>query len=248
MPSSTQALQRGKRPAAPPTLDRLNVVTNESPVKKSSGTLGVILLTSEKGDIVKRYNEAKKLMQDNEAIVKELEPTIKSAGMSGIFRHNCADTTVEPIASVKVQDVLEDLEKPGEEIKGELCRVTFQARYNNCDSAVVEAAFADFKERNINDYVATVVEASFDNRIWLNKDGSMNVEAYKKVTAAVAKVASELGFVDESGAATTPLRTVKKVRPLEDFHQRRFLDFTAKENVTLYQILPNTVSATPLRS
>jgi hypothetical protein len=248
MPSTTQALQRGKRPAAPPTLNRLNIETNEMPEKKSSGILGVILLSSEKGDVVKRYNEAKKLMQDNEAIVKELEPTIKSAGMSGIFKHNCADTTVEPISSVKVQDVLEDPENPDVEIKGELCRVTFQNRYNNCDSAVVEAAFADFKDRNINDYVAEVVEAGFDHKIWLNKDGTMNEAAYNKVTAAIAKVASELGFVDEKGAPATPLRTVKKVRPLEDFHQRRFLDFSVKENVVLYQVLPNTVAATPLRS
>jgi hypothetical protein len=250
MPSATATVKQARRGHAviveppAPSLRRLDsrVKVTETEDAKKKDEIPIVQI---EGDTCKRFNEAKKAMKDAEAVIKELQPVIHQKAMERIFDHNCAPDCLKMLTSVKLQDLEPDPEDPEDEEKrvpGEVTRVSFTSRYNNCDAELVDATFADFKGRDINDYVVETIAAKFDDSVFLDADGNFNVAIYRKFVAAIDKVAKEVGL------KASPLSCKRVLETKPDFHERRFKDFDAEENFTLAKILPNTIQCAPART
>jgi hypothetical protein len=245
--------------AAPaPGLNRLgeNVRVNETEEETKKDKIPVVQI---EGDTCQRFNEAKKAIKDAEAVIKELESTIHEKAMQHIFAHNCNTNCLQPLTSVKLQDVKVDEEDETIRIPGEVTRVSFTAKYNNCDTAQVDATFANFPavrgadgkpvHRDINDYVVETVAAKFDDSVFMDAEGNFDLTAYNKFRTAIEKVARELDMVDaETGKVKSPLGTKRVLKVKPDFHQRRFREFSKEENFTLANVLPNTIQCAAVRT
>jgi hypothetical protein len=227
---------------------KVKVSSSDETPKKSS--VPVVLLDVEQGDIVKRYNEAKEAADRAAETMNELRPQIVEAAKEHIFENNCAPGCLNPLTSVKLQELLENPNDPeSEPVRGELIRVSFTSRYNTADAEFVDAMFKQFKgrKRNINDYVTETLTASFDSTVWLDEDGNFNQAVYDKFRIAIEKVAKELDLKDAEGRVKSPLTTKRTVQVKEAFHQRRFTDFSVEENHSLSDALPNTIQCVPVR-
>jgi hypothetical protein len=264
MPAATALKPPRKAAFAPPApgLNRLggNVKVNTAEDKATKDEIPVITIV---GDTCQRFNEAKKQIKDAEAVVKELEATIHEQAKLHIFKHNCSPGCLAKLTSVKLQDITindeaED-ETPDRIIRGEVTRVSFTSRYNNCDTAQVDAAFADFPpvpdgkggkvHRDINEYVVETIAAKFDDSVFMDAEGNFDLVAYNKFRLAIEKVAKELGMIDaETGKVKSPLGTKRVLKVKPDFHERRFRDFNEDENFTLANVLPNTIQCAPVRT
>jgi hypothetical protein len=250
MPAATAAPKSSKLKTATPTpapgLRRVgdNVKVNAPEDKPDKEEIPVVQI---EGDICKRFNEAKKQMKDAEAVIKELQGTIHQRAMEKIFAHNCDPNCLKPLTSVKLQDVTVDEEDESVRTPGEVTRVSFTARYNNCDTEQVDAAFQDFKGRDINDYVVETIAAKFDDSVFLDADGNFDLVAYNKFRIAIEKVAKDLGMVKD-GKVQSPLGTKRVLKTKPDFHERRFRDFDEEENFTLAKVLPNTIQCAAVRT
>jgi hypothetical protein len=137
---------------------------------------------------------------------------------------------------VKLQDISfdeEEDEKHENPIPGEVTRVSFTSRYNNCDTEQVDATFASFDpvpdgkggkvHRDINNYVVETIAAKFDDSVFMDAEGNFDLTAYNKFRLAIEKVAKDLGMVDaETGKVKSPLGTKRVLKVKPDFHERRF--------------------------
>jgi hypothetical protein len=260
MPAAT-ATKPARKPApiAPaPGLSRLasNVKVNETETTAKKDEIPVVQM---EGDTCKRFNEAKKQIKDAEAVIKELESVVHSHAMTAIFAHNCDPNCLQSITSVKLQDIKVDEEDETKREPGEVTRVSFTARYNNCDTAQVDATFSNFPpvpdgkggkvHRDINEYVVETIAAKFDDSVFMDAEGNFDLVAYNKFRLAIEKVAKDLGMIDaETGKVKSPLGTKRVLKVKPDFHQRRFRDFNEDENFTLANVLPNTIQCAPVRT
>jgi hypothetical protein len=260
MPAAT-ASKLPRKPAAiapAPGLSRLasNVKVNETETSTKKDEIPIVQM---EGDTCKRFNEAKKAIKDAEAVIKELEKVVHEQAMTAIFAHNCDPNCLQPLTSVKLQDVEVDEEDETIRKPGEVTRVSFTSRYNNCDTAQVDATFANFApvpdgkggkvHRDINEYVVETIAAKFDDSVFMDAEGNFDLTAYNKFRMAIEKVAKELGMVDaESGKVKSPLGTKRVLKVKPDFHERRFRDFNEDENFTLASVLPNTIQCAPVRT
>lgn len=250
MPSATASKGGKLKTVTPPPARGLNrisdrVKVNETDSKPKSDEIPVVQI---EGDICKRFNEAKKQIKDAEGVIKELEGTIHQRAMERIFAHNCATDCLKPLTSVKLQDITVDEEDEEVRTPGEVTRVSFTSRYNNCDTAQVDAAFQEFPGRDINDYVVETIAAKFDDSVFMDADGNFDLTAYNKFRLAIEKVAKDLGMVDGEGKVKSPLGTKRVLKTKPDFHERRFKDFDEEENFTLAKVLPNTIQCAAVRT
>ncbi len=261
MPAATAPKPAKKAaPIAPPAgLNRLgNVKVNEVVTTTKKDEIPVIRID---GDTCKRFNEAKKQIKDAEAVVKELQGVIHEQAKTAIFAHNCDPNCLQMLTSVKLQDVSYDEEDDKHEtpIPGEVTRVSFTSKYNNCDTEQVDATFSSFApvpdgkggkvHRDINNYVVETIKAKFDDSVFMDAEGNFDLAAYNKFRTAIEKVAKELGMVDaETGKVKSPLGTQRVLVVKPDFHERRFKDFNEEENFTLSNVLPNTIQCAPVRT
>lgn len=251
MPSATAAknVRRNSVAVVPPpapSLKRLgaNVKVTSTAETKKKDEIPVVKV---EGDMMKRFNEAKKQVKDAEAVIAELQPHVHQYAMEKIFEHNCAPNCLKQLTSVKLQDYTVD-EDTQEETAGEVTRVSFTSRYNSCDAEQVDAAFAEFSGRDINEYVAETLKATFDDKVFLDADGNFDKKVYDKFRTAIERVARELGLKNDDGTVKSPLNTRRVLITKPDFHERRFRDFDAEENFTLAKVLPNTIQCTPART
>lgn len=251
---------RGYAPPPPPPapgLKRLSSrvkVTEDEPAPSS----GAIPIVKVEGDTMKRYNEAAQAMKEAEATLKDLRPILCAEALERIFGHNCDVNCLQPLTSVKLQDVTydENLREGdvGYEINGEVTRVSFTAKYNSCDTASVEAVFAEIAtsapERgiDINHYVAETLKADFDDKVFLDKDGNFDKAVYDKFRVAIERVARELNLRDAEGMVNSPLKTKRVLHVKPDFHALRFKDFNPDENIRLTEVLPNTIQCVAVRT
>jgi hypothetical protein len=252
MPTATAPRAGKLKPAvpakAPAGLSRIGdkVKVNETAAAPKKDEIPVVQI---EGDICKRFNEAKMQIKNAEGVIKELEGTIHQRAMEQIFAHNCASECLQPITSVKLQDIAVDEDDETIRTPGEVTRVSFTARYNNCDTAQVDAAFQAFSGRNINNYVVETIAAKFDDSVFMDEDGNFDLVAYNKFRIAIEKVAKDLGMVDKAtGIVKSPLGTKRVLKTKPDFHDRRFKDFDAEENFTLAKVLPNTIQCAAVRT
>jgi len=201
-------------------------------VRKAPPTRKSDILTIEiSGTDVRDYNNAVAEKKAAEELMKELAPLLKEEALVEILPRNCADPA-SPISSVVLVDD-----------RGESVRVSFTSKYNNTDPLVVEETFAAIEKTHpsidINDYVVETLSAKFDSKVFLDTNGNFSKQIYERFRNAIETVANEL-------KVENPLSTEKVVIPKPDFHQRRWKDFTATQQVPLTTALPNTVTLTPI--
>jgi hypothetical protein len=252
MPSVTAA-RKQKNPVVqpPPVLNRIGssvkVTQADEPAKK-----GDIPIIQVEGDTMKRFNEAKARIKDAEDVIKELEPVVKQTAMQHIFTNNCREDCLNPLTSVKLQDLEVDEELPKNDPNrlkpGEITRVSFTAKYNSCNTEQVEMVIGGMKGRNVNEYVTETLAATFDDSVFLDGDGNFDKTIYNKFRVAIERVATELGLKNPDGTVNTPLKTKRVLVTKEDFHERRFKDFDVEENFLLAKVLPNTIQCAPVRT
>lgn len=220
-------MAKAKKPTKDYQLKPLKVKTVEKAVKK--GDVPVILV---EGDYCSRYNEAAAIVDDADGLLKALKPLMMPDALSEIYRHN-SERPWEPIVSVVLQDE-----------QGKKTRLSFTSSYKDSTAVIVEALFGELtttkdQKANVNDYVARTMEGSFDSNAFLGPDGKFSQERYDAITKAMADVAAKLGI-------NNPLSTVETVKPLKDFHARRWLDFDRAANEKITRVLQNTVQVVPV--
>jgi hypothetical protein len=245
--------KRSSTPAPPPApgLNRLSATVKVT-VQALAQKTGEIPIVRFQGETMKQYNEAVAAEKEAQSIIKELKPVIHQAAMQHIFSHNCSPSCLQAMTSVKLQDVKIDEAKDEDDLErfilGEVTRVSFTSAYNNCNAEQVENTFQQMKGRNVNDYVAETLQATFDDKVFLDADGNFNQKIYDKFRVAVEKVARELDLKNADGSVNSPLKTKRVLIVKSDFHEKRFKDFDVEENFTLTKVLPNTIQCVPVRT
>jgi hypothetical protein len=197
-----------------------------------------------KGDIVRRFNEARDQIKNAEAVISELGPALKEAGLEYAFRHNVDHNTDEKaqISSVKLEEF--DTKKDALE-SAERVMFTWSKRNLKLDASQVQAFFDQIKtvagkKADVNNYAAWVVKVDFDISVFNNAAGKFDPKRYTKFYTALEAVAKELGV-------NCPLDTSKVFQPLKDFHSRRFKDFTTEQNLRIAEVMPTSTELESLR-
>lgn len=241
----------------PARLNRLDDITATEASDSAPKT--EIEIIKIEGTTVEEYNRAVAAQKTAEETIKKLRPTLINEGVGAILDFNCEPTCANQVTSVKMQDIKEipDPKDPTKQrmikVAGEIIRLSFTSRYNGCDTEQVDAAFDTFQGRDINQYVVETLAASFDSSIFLDEKGNFDRAVFLKYRDAIAKVTAELApknkqLQNPDGSTKTVLSTKKVLQVKEDFHTRRFKDFSRDENVTLTRVLPNTVQLVPQRT
>lgn len=211
----------------------------QSEVKETAKSTKDIAVVRVNNDIA-RYVKARQDLEDAQAIVDQLEPTLKAAGCREIFNHNTEDPTT-PWSSVKLQDN-----------NDAMVRVSFTAKYSAANADAVEAAFetirtVDGEEVDVNNYVQETLKASFDSDVFLKKTKVVD-ESGKEITvsefdqnrfdtfnAVIAAAAEKLGVAN-------PLSAKRIVTARPEFHNLRWSRFDAAAQATIQKALPAVVS------
>lgn len=201
-------------------------------IRKAPPTRKSDILTIEiSGTDVRDYNNAVAEKKAAEEVMKELAPLLKEEALVEILPRNCAEPNT-PISSVILVDD-----------RGDSVRVSFTSKYNSTDPLVVEETFAAIEKVNpacdINDYVVETLSAKFDSKVFLDKEGNFSRVIYERFRNAIEAVAEQL-------KVENPLTTEKVLIPKPDFHERRWKEFTATQQVPLTTALPNTITLTPI--
>lgn len=195
-------------------------------------------------DIVLRFNKAAADLKDAKAVVDELRVKILAKGTEHFYQHNI-DHPTAPVKTVELTDAT-----------GSTLRLTSQAKYSAADANAVEALFENFASKypdtkiDVNDYVQETCSASFDNSIFNDADGRFSDRIYNVFAEAIEKVTKDLIAKKVLAAGTpSPLKTTKKVVPLSSFDEARYVIFpTVKDQTSILEVLPNTITLTPVET
>jgi hypothetical protein len=206
-------------------LKRANVVETK-PAAKGKTEMPLKTIS---GTTIKQYNDAAAALKASKAIVDAIRPDVLDVGLTFLFEHNLSG---KPVSSVKMSDET-----------GESLRLSFQDRYSVVDAEqAVHALETELSVTDVNKYLVETTKATFDSKVFLTKEGDFNEPVYKAFSEAIAKVAAGLGI-------SNPLGTVKVVIPKSTFNDVRWNDFkSVAAQKRLAEVLPNTVSLTPIKS
>lgn len=187
-------------------------------------------------DLIRRFVEADAALKAAEKKRKELEPVMTELGLDYIAQHNCgiADDPKSLIKSVKLE---------GKSQEGELLpptvMLTWTEKSKTADSAAVKAWFEQLKTQagqpaKLRDYAEWKLGASFDTTVFFVA-GKFDGKRYGAFMEALASVAEHYGLPN-------PLSVTKSLVPKPDFAVRRFVDFTAEQNVQMQAHFPMTTA------
>jgi hypothetical protein len=204
-------------------LKRVEVQAESTKAKKS--TIPVFKID---GGKVKQYADAYQSYKDAEATLKLVRPDVEEQALQILFAENALHPTV-PTTTIKVQD------DDGGEV-----RVSFQDKYNQADPEACDACFTQL-HRDINDYAVETTKCTLDAKFFLDASGNFDNEAYTELNRAIADTAARLG-------KPNPLSSKKVVTAKPGFHVLRWTEFTAEQNRLISQVLPNTVTISPLKN
>jgi len=203
----------------------LDTTTN---VVDSAGEVKVVQLLTE-------FNKARAAQKAAEAVVKELEPQVKEAGVREWIKANVENAPGEPITSIKLVDQ-----------NGSETRLTGMDKYPMADSEPVvelfEGALSDkVKElkEDVNSYVQFTLKAAFDSKVFLDAEGDFSEKIYQAFKKAIDETAKKLNVV-------SPLSAAQVLSPKPGFHKDRWNKFNVVQQTQIYKVLPNTVTLTPL--
>jgi hypothetical protein len=219
-------------------LKRLDKIAETKPVVAGSDRPSIRL----DGDLVSKFNKAVSDQKDAEARVGEVRTKLLEKGISHLYEHNIGHPTA-PVKTIELTDKT-----------GSAVRLTSQAKYSAANPEAADALFDALALRHpdikidINDYVQEAVTASFDSKIFQDSDGRFNEKIYLAFAAAVEKVTKELVAKQALPSGTvSPMKTTKKVVPLGTFDEQRYVLFDAiEEQNSIREVLPNTITLTPV--
>ncbi len=208
----------------PVKLEPIKVKSIAKPTKK--GEIPTILV---EGNCAEQYNEYHAIEEDAKGQQKELKRVMTPEAIHELFSRN-SEKPWEPISSVKLQDETDSV-----------TRITFMAKYSDVQPAVVEALFDAIKttkgvKPNVNDYFCKTMVGEFNSDVFLNAEGRFDQERYDAIMGALAKVCKDQGI------QVAPVTTKEVVRPLPDFHSRRWMDFGPKTNEQITAVVPNQIN------
>jgi len=183
--------------------------------------------TTVKGNAISRYVKAYVALKDAKAVVDELRPFVLKDALKFMFNHNSSNPK-NPASTVKVGDA------------EEVVRVSFQNKYSVADAESVDSVFSEFG-KDINTYAQETIKVAFDSKVFLDAEGNTRPEVYEAFRTACEAVATKMKVAN-------PLSSKVVVLPKPNFHEDRWTDFTAEQNARLTEVLPNTVTITPLKS
>jgi hypothetical protein len=220
-------------------LKRLDKIAETKPVTAREERPSLVI----KSDDVVRFNGAVSDVKDAQAIVDELRIKILGQGVPFLYGHNIT----HPGATVKTVEVIDKT--------GAAVRLTSQAKYSAANPDAAEALFENLGLKHpeakidINNFVQEAVTASFDSKIFNDAEGRFNEKVYSAYAAAVLKVTNDLiaKGVLQTGTVS-PLKTTKKVLPLESFDDKRWTTFPdVRDQESIREVLPNTITLTPVK-
>lgn len=208
----------------PIKLAPIKVKSITKPTKK--GEIPTIMV---EGNCAEQYNEYHAIEEDAKGQQKELKRVMTPEAITELFKRN-SEKPWEAISSVKLQDETDSV-----------TRITFMAKYSDVQPVVVEALFNVIKtvkgeKPNVNDYFCRTMVGEFNNDVFLNAEGRFDQKRYDAIMKALADVCRE------EGIQATPLATKEVVRPLPDFHNRRWMDFGPKTNEQITAVVPNQIN------
>lgn len=194
------------------------------------------------GDLVSRFNKAVSDQKDAEARAGEVRTKLLEKGICHLYEHNIGHPTA-PVKTVELTDKT-----------GAAVRLTSQAKYSAANPDAADALFDALAKCHpeikidINDYVQETVSASFDSKIFQDTDGRFNEKIYLAFSEAVERVTKELVTKKILPAGTvSPMKTTKKVVPLGNFDEQRYVLFDKiEEQNSIREVLQNTITLTPV--
>lgn len=185
---------------------------------------------------VRRYVELSRQLKQAKAGLEEIEPFFKSFGVRQIVEASCAAKA--PIPSVRLVDA--DVPGADPEIDKPSLLITLKNDYKvdreKAEGALVLMEDADHNPLDPDAYLDWELKATFDPQAFV-VNGQLNAKRYTEFVTAVKEVADRFGIPNP--LACSKVRVVK-----DDFHSRRFAEFSVQENLALQTDgLPAVVSA-----
>jgi hypothetical protein len=216
-------------------LTRLNTIA-ETKAKASSSDRPVCNLT---GNLVARFNTFKQIADDAKAKAEEARLRVLNAALATLFTYNVE----HPTATVKTIDVTDTT--------GSVARLTSQDKWSAANPDAVEALFESLGAKypelklDVNDFVQETVTASFDSSVFnVGDEGKFDQEVYDAYADAISKVTTSLIAKKKLASGTeSPLKTTKKVLPLDSFNEKRWVLFTAAaDHAAIRDVISNTIT------
>lgn len=216
-------------------LTRLNNIA-ETKAKATSSDRPVCQVN---GNLVARFNTFKEMADDAKAKAEEARLRVLNEALSTLYDYNIQ----HPTATVKTIDVVDTT--------GSVARLTSQNKWSAANPDAVEALFESLGEKypeldlDVNEFVQETISASFDSSIFNSgEDGKFDQEIYDAYADAISKVTASLIAKKKIPSRTeSPLKTTKKVLPLDSFNEKRWVLFTdVKDHSAIRDVLSNTVS------
>lgn len=180
---------------------------------------------------------------------EKLKPDLTALALPKIFEHNGLKGN-KIITTMRLVQQRVDLKGRPQEPDGteEVLDVQFKSDYKAVDAEAAQKAFKqEFPKMNINTYAVESVAGSFDSSIWLNADGTVNVDVYDAMVEAISGVIKKFDLRDSKNNLRTALITQKVVTPRSTFHQQRWEDFAIEDQERLSAIFPNSVALATAR-
>lgn len=178
--------------------------------------------------LLTEFNKARAAFKQAEAQMKELEPQVKKLGVREWIKMNVDNSPAEPITSIKMVDS-----------NGSETRLTGMDKYPICDAEPVAAVFEEQFGKDVNQYVQFTLKASFNSKVFLNADGDFDQRIYEAFKAAIDATAKKLNV-------PSPLEATKVLQPKPGFHKDRWTEFNVIQQTQIHEVLPCTVTLTPL--
>jgi hypothetical protein len=191
------------------------------------------------GQLAFEFNKAKEAAEAAEAKMKKARTKLLEAGIGHLYQHNI-DHPAASVASIELTDVT-----------GSNVILISQDRYSEANAEAAELLFESLGKKypdskiDINDYVQEAVSASFDSTVFnTGPDGQFTKKVFDAYAKAIAAVTTELikkGDLPEN--TPSPLKTTKKVLPLDSFHSNRWALFpSVADQNAIRSVLPNTIA------
>lgn len=185
---------------------------------------------------VRRFVELTRQLKSAKASLEQMEPYFKGLGVEQIIKASCAAQA--PIPSVRLVDV--DVPGADPEIDKPALLITLKNDYKvdreKAEGALVLMEDEEQNPLNPDNYLDWELKAEFDTAAFVT-NGRLDTKRYIAFVEAVRTVADQFGI--KNPLSCTKVRVVR-----DDFHARRFAEFTVAENLELQAgALPAVVAA-----
>jgi hypothetical protein len=205
------------------------VATKES--KKSVPSIVV------EGDLVRRYNAASDACKKAEEEMANIKPLLQLEGVNYVFGVRCKG---DDTSSVNLVDSAEN---------GSDCvQFSFTRKVGALDESTLKLVLAGLKRKDgepvkLSDYAHWELQASFDAKVLMTEQNGkpkLNEALCIEMINAISNIALAHGVEN-------PLKLSRSLVPNDDFHEKRWQDFSPAANKSLLAAFPNVMTLKSLR-